>query len=317
MSHGVVVPDDASAIDWLHPDQPIDRGAAEASPLRQADVVDIAGALDAWRSTVLREQHIPRLTLGIPRFDRAMRGMQPGELLTILARTGSGKTMFASNIVDHMFGQRPASAVLVVNLEMPVAQLIARMMRSYYLRTEEALERAVIGDELDVEMFTQRNRNLYFIDRGTVTLDHIADESAALQRQIAPAELGAIVIDHAGLLRTHGRSTSAYERATANAIEAKQLARRLNTIVVLLVQANRAGKQEDEPVPLESARDSGAFEENSDFVIALGQIVNIPGQGRPFLKAKLAKNRRGPTIPVTLSFDPVALRLSEVEENRA
>lgn len=312
-----VTPDDADAIGWAWSDSPVDRGAPEPIAPREAEVISFSEALGQWRGTVLREQHVPRLTLGIPRIDRATRGFQPGELVTILARTGSGKTMLAGNVVDHVFEKRPASAVLASNLEMPVPQLIARMARAAFRRAEDALERDLIGDRLDVERFCQRNQNLYFIDRGAVSLDYIGEQAAALQRQLAPMPLDLIVIDHAGLLRTAGRSASAYERATANAIEAKQLARRLNTIVLLLVQANRAGKQEDEPVPLESARDSGAYEENSDFVIALGQIVNIPGQGRPFLKARLAKNRRGPTIPVTLSFDPIALRLSEVEERRA
>ncbi|MBA3639353.1 MAG: DnaB helicase C-terminal domain-containing protein [Acidobacteriota bacterium] len=310
---------DESDLRWSWPDNPVDRGGPKPLPAPeppQADVIGIAEALGRYRDGVLRERHLPRLTVGISRIDRATRGFQAGELVIVLARTGSGKTMLASGITDHILGQRPASAVLGVNLEMPTPQLIARALRGHFRCSEERIEQQVIADSLDVEAFCQRYQNLFFLDRGAVTLDTIVDEAEALQRQLAPTPLDAIVIDHAGLLRSQGRSASAYERATASAIEAKQLARRLNTLVILLVQANRAGKQEDEPVPLESARDSGAFEENADFVITLGQIVNIPGQGRPFLKAKLAKNRRGPTVPVTLSFDTVSLRLAEVEEHR-
>lgn len=123
--------------------------------------------------------------------------------------------------------------------------------------------------------------------------------------------IDAIVIDHSGLVKV-GRGASAYERASATAIEAKQLARELGTVVVLVIQANRAGKQDVDPVPLESARDSGAYEENCDFLIAMGQIVNAPGQPSQ-VKCRLAKNRRGPTVPFTLIFDPVSLRLRELD----
>ncbi len=281
-----------------------------------ADVLSIHAALALWRSGVTREQHVPRLAVGIPRIDRATRGLQAGECVTVLGRTASGKTLLAGNIVDHMLRQRPASAVLMVNLEMPCPQLIGRMLRQHFRRSEDALEREALTDALDVEVFCHHNQNLYFMDRGAVGLEDIHQAAEDLLRQITPMPLDAIVIDHAGLLRGP-RAGSAYERATAGAIGAKQLARVLNTIVVLLVQANRAGKQDDaEPVPLESARDSGAYEENADFLIALGQIVNVPSQGRPHLKARLAKNRRGPVVPVTLSFDPVSLRMSELEENR-
>ena len=299
-------------IAWAWQDAP----PASVSDGPPAGVVSIHAALDAWRAGLAREQHLPRLTIGIPRIDRATRGLQPGECFTILGRTGCGKTMLAGNIAEHMLRQRPASAILLVNLEMPCPQLIARQLRSYFRRAEDGIERDALADQLDVEGFCQRYQNLYFLDGGAVSLDRIKDAAVDLQRHLTPAPLDAIIIDHAGLVRGV-RNGSAYEHATATAIEAKQLARQLNTIVVLLVQANRAGKQDDaEPVPLESARDSGAYEENADFLLALGQIVNVPSQGRPYLKARLAKNRRGPVMPVTLSFDPVSLRMAELEETR-
>jgi replicative DNA helicase len=299
-----------SDLRWGWHDSPQD------NPAVAADVLGIQAALGLWRDGVRREQHIPRLTIGIPRIDRATRGLQNGECFTILGRTASGKTLFAGNIVEHMLRQRPASAVLMVNLEMPCPQLIGRMLRQHFGRAEDAIERDAVADALDVEAFCSTNQNLFFMDRGAVSLEDIHVTASDLLRQIAPMPLDAIVIDHAGLLKGP-RSGSAYERATFGAIGAKQLARVLNTIVVLLVQANRAGKQDDaEPVPLESARDSGAYEENADFLVALGQIVNTPGQGRPHLKARLAKNRRGPVVPVTLSFDPISLRMAELEENR-
>ena len=51
-----------------------------------------------------------------------------------------------------------------------------------------------------------------------------------------------------------------------------------NLAVFCIVQANRAGKAKADPVPLEAARDSGAFEENADFVLAFGGVVECRGE---------------------------------------
>jgi hypothetical protein len=48
----------------------------------------------------------------------------------------------------------------------------------------------------------------------------------------------------------------------------------------------------------------------------MGQISTSP-QANPTIKCRLAKNRRGPDVPVTLTLDPVSLRLREPEEHRA
>jgi predicted ATP-dependent serine protease len=107
---------------------PLSQPAAEAThsllhrgePFRTSAAISIHGALAQWRSAAIREEHTPRLRIGIPRVDRATRGLQPGELLGILARTGSGKTLLTMAIVDEMVRQRPDAAVLVCNLEMPL-----------------------------------------------------------------------------------------------------------------------------------------------------------------------------------------------------
>jgi len=272
----------------------------------------MAGAVSAWRKSLDREQQIPRLTTGYGRLDRATKGVQPGELFSILARTGSGKTLIADEILSSWIRQRPASAFIAANLEMPCEQLIARMMRKHFRRTEDVIEKQALADDLDVANLTQTYRNLYFIDRGAITLDYIRQQAERLAAMIHPAPIDAIVIDHAGLVKV-GRGSSAYERASATAIEAKQLARELRTVVLLVIQSNRAGRQDADPVPLESARDSGAYEENADFLLTMGQIVHAPACP-PQIKCRLAKNRRGPQVPFTLVFDPVSLRLREIDE---
>ena len=196
--------------------QPMPEAAHEllhpGEEIRHTGAISIHSALLSWRNGVIREQEIPRLRTGIPRIDRATRGLQPGELFGILARTGTGKTLLTSAIVDDILGQRPVSAVLTCNLEMPAAQLMGRTLRMHFRRPDDFLEHAARADTLDVDDFVSRYQNLYFLDAGAVSLAQIQRAAEDLQRQIAPAPLDCIVVDHCGLVRG-GRSSSAYERA--------------------------------------------------------------------------------------------------------
>ena len=126
-------------------------------------------------------------------------------------------------------------------------------------------------------------------------------------------QLDAVIIDHPGLV-VSDRSSTAYERASANAIGTKQLARRLDTVVGSIVQANRGAAKDTEraPAALESTRDSGCWEENADFVLALSQLIEKPGR-QPHV-GRLQKNRRGPNVSLALGFDPKTLRMAEVDE---
>jgi len=283
-------------------------------PSLPSTVTTIQGAVDAFQKRQ-NDSGADRVPFCIPRFDRATRGgVEPGELVVQLGRTASGKTMQQNNHLHNLLMRdRVMRAYVVVTCEMPCAQLIRRQLRIGSNRTDTQLDEALAKGDVSLERFMERYRHVYFIDRGAVTLGEISDDIEDVMRFIDPIPLGGVFIDHAGLIRPeHGASGSAYERASAVGIGVKQLARRLNTAVFCIVQANRAGAKADgEPVHLEAARDSGAYEENADFVIGFGSLQKTsPGQPQP-LKLRLIKNRRGPEVPVELLFHPATLRMVE------
>jgi replicative DNA helicase len=257
-----------------------------------------------------------RLSFGLGRIDRATRrGIEPGEFAAYLGRTASLKTMWMLNHVRQIVMKRTDMSVLLVELEMPREQLVRRVLRMEYNRTDELLDTAINAGVIDLERFCDRYQHLYFLDAGGLALSTIKRHTQDLQRQL-DIPVGAVFIDHAGLIRPEHPSGSSYERATATAVGLKQLARDLNLAVFCIVQANRAGNRQDgEPVNLESARDSGCFEENADFVLAFSNIIE-PAGGQPFVKVRLAKNRHGPMVPTTIGFDPLSLKMHERDEMR-
>lgn len=260
----------------------------EAGPGALRGVVSMEQALDELVASLAEGTH-ERLNIGIPLIDRATGGVEPGELFIDLGRTDSLKTMCYLNRLRSMAQRYPDRSWLVANLEMPRRQTLMRLLR---METERAsnrdVERAITEGGVDLDVFNDRFRHVYFLDRGRVTLAEIAAQGERIKR--ATGSLLGVVVDHAGLVRSERAAGSAYEHASAVAVGLKQLARRLEAVVFAVVQANRAGKSGADPVALESARDSGAFEENADFTLAYSGI-NQPAGALPFVKVELAKNR--------------------------
>jgi replicative DNA helicase len=273
----------------------------------------VYSAMASFREQLDRDE-ADRLRVGIPRIDRATRGVEPGELFFLLGRTASLKTMAALNILRFQVKTWERSAFLLVELEMPRAQLIRRLLRMEFNRSDELLDVAIKAGTINLERFCEKYQHLYFVDQGAVSLAQIERYARDLQQQLGDVVLKAIHIDHAGLIRPEHGTGSSYERASATAIGLKQLARTLALPVFCIVQANRGGiKTDGEPVNLEAARDSGAYEENADFVLSFSAITEPAGEA-PFVKMRLAKNRRGPHVPTVLGFDPVTLKMAERTE---
>lgn len=286
-----------------------ERCEAGAQTPPNAGSISIRAAVAAFRRRSQADE-ANRLPFGIQRFDRATHGVEPGELVIQLGRTASGKSMYQQNHLRILAERRPNAAFLVVTMEMPLTQCLRRVLRQEYSHTDEHLDRAVRNDSIDFESFYQRYQYVHFLDQGTISLSAIQQHARDLIRQLGKIRLEAILIDHAGLIRSE-RPGSAYDRASETAIGLKQLARSLDLAVFCIVQANRTGSNHDgEPVNLEAARDSGCFEENADFVIAFGRLLESRGQTQ-VLRLRLVKNRRGPCVPAVLNFDPLTLRMTE------
>lgn len=272
-------------------------------------------AIDEWLSKPARSEY--QLPLGIvPTIDRLMQGgLEPGECLFNLARPGSLKTMLQLNILRGWVTRWRDAFFVLVELEMPKRQLMERLARMHFRLTWEALEDRRRGGGLDVEAFKAALGGLYVIDDVGLTLSDIEHRIRLRARELAPLRLGGVVIDHCGLVRASQGGTSAYDRATETAIGLKQMARRLEAPVVAIVQANRTAAQSSrsgDPPEMEHARDSGAYEENADFMLSMSAIQK---QGaREYVTVRLAKNRRGAAYTANVGFDPVSLRMAELDD---
>lgn len=290
----------------------LDAAAAGDTVKLRRPLVSASDAIDQWVSQPAISDRV--LPLGvIPAIDQHMRGgIEPGECLFNLARPGSLKTMLMLNILRGWLARTTDTFFVLVELEMPKRQLIERFARMFFELNSEALDHRRQSGVLDVDAFKAALDGLYVVDDVGLTLPDIEQRVRLAQRQMSNKVLGGVIVDHCGLIRA-GQGASAYDRATETAIGIKQLARRVEAPVIAIVQANRTAAQSSRdgaPPEMEQARDSGAYEENADFMLSMSAIQMIGTT--EYVTVKLVKNRRGRPWISQVGFNPQTLRMAEL-----
>lgn len=283
------------------PDALLDVAQADTLDLRgQEAEIGAYGPAQQWASVVEDVNQAPkaRVYLGIGSLDNLLRGVHPGEVCGIMARPSIGKTM----LLGHMLRQiayTDAGAVCF-SLEMPAAQICARLARSIYGCTRDELEDR-IKDGLDGSTYVKSLPRTVLIDTPGLSLQKM--ESAL--RNLTPRLLGGepprvVIIDHLGLIGGD-RALSTYDRVSTQAREIKELAKRHHVAVLLAIQVNRdIGGDGSKELTLGAARDSGVVEEAMDYLVGCRRLdysqsltVEQRQKYENVIFLKVLKNRHG------------------------
>ena len=163
----------------------------------------------------------PRIETGIPGLDNLLRGMHPGQLIVLAARTAVGKTAFALQVALHEAIARCRSVVFV-SLEMSRQELAQRTLAqtaglAFWRVRDGKLDgnrwAGEGGDWPTVEAARDRLNGaaLQIIDRGCLTPDAI--RARCRGRQLRKG-LDLVVVDYLQLLRS-GNVTAAGLRKSA------------------------------------------------------------------------------------------------------
>ena len=235
-----------------------------------------------------------RITTGYDCLDQALGSFCGGDYIALGACTGAGKTTIALNLSRMMCLQ--GRKVLFCSLEMPIEQLRNRFncintgldARKYRTCgfTPEELERYKIGlSELD-------QWSLYILCDYNLTVEKLKAYATEQKKNFG---LDFIVIDYLGLLSGYGNKSS-YERVSALSRNIKVMATELNVPVLVLVQLNRDSKSRENKRPvLTDIRESGAIEQDADFVLFAYKDYMFSGDynKKDDLEIIVAKNRHG------------------------
>lgn len=232
-------------------------------------------------------------------------GLLAGQMVTVAARPGHGKSLVAKDV--GLFTARQGRAVHIATLEMSrneyMARIIAglagidlgRMLRRQM--SENDWQR--VGQASDVV----RGLPLYLDDRERQSMAQI--RAAARQTQRRYGGLGLVAIDYAQLVQAADTRAPREQQVAQISRDTKLLAKELGCPVMLLAQLNRGNTQRSDPRPMPSdLRESGALEQDSDQVWLLHRPDQYGDETRlGEVDLIVGKNRNGPApVTIPLSF---------------
>lgn len=256
--------------------------AARANPATNRR--EMATASLAFLERMERRRRGEEITLAVPTgiadLDKEMGGLEPQTLIIVAARPGGGKTGFMTSLSNRVAAQ--GVGVYELSLEVAELQIFARHYAdiAYDIRHPlgfGTIMRAGYTDS-DAWRLCEAQKRLaalpIVIDVSSrLTLAEIGARARAEQARFARKgiRLGAILIDYMKFIQASDR----YKGQRVNEVGEitlglKNLAKELDTCVVLLTQLNRALEgREDKRPQLSDLRESGDIEQDADAVLFL------------------------------------------------
>jgi replicative DNA helicase len=254
--------------------------------------------------------------LGFGTVDAELRGISPGQIVLVAARTGVGKTWALETVEQNFAGRRDAGS-LALSLEMPGLEWAERALAIFADVAPERVEQWARQGELigEAAEFLERMSNALVVEQA-VRLDELSAVFAQARRRLG-VPLRLVLVDYVGLLGAVGRD--AYERASAVGTGLKQIAKMEKVAIVVATQLSRAGGDGSEAVTLPMLRDSGVIEEAADFVLGAwrpDRARDLPPADalclRDVLRVAILNNLKGPAGRwIDLRFRPDSRRLHE------
>ena len=249
------------------------------------------------------------LATGYVDLDRMTSGLQQGELIVIAARPSMGKTALAMNIVEHVALNLKKTAA-VFSMEMSGSQLTLRMIGSVG-RVDQHKLRSGTFEESEwpklVDAVGKLNDSQIHID-DTAGLNALEVRSRARRLHRQCGGLSLIVVDYLQLMSgtSSGREENRATEVAEISRSLKSLAKELKVPVVALSQLNRSVESRQDKRPMMSdLRESGAIEQDADLILFIyrDEVYNPTNEAsKGKAEIIIAKQRNGPTGPVTLTF---------------
>jgi hypothetical protein len=219
-------------------------------------LLKIKGRLSSALEALTRYRNRPTsgLRLGLPQLDATIApGLNPGQLVIMLAKTGVGKTLILCNLAWNLREQR----VLFVTLEMTAEEIWVRLVRIARFHEPYLSDESIAG----------RYRNLRICDENRLSeedLERLIEEYT----EDVGAKPEVIMVDYLGYYARGRKGGSTYEQTSDAAMQLKSEGKKHGAIVIAPSQVNRSATP-GKPIDEDDARDSGVIEETADFMFGL------------------------------------------------
>lgn len=285
------------------------------TPQRWASAGSVADALDL-------DQGIspPRLDTGFPRLDECLNGgLRLGQMVTIAARPGQGKTTLALNLA--LRAARQGIGVAVFSLEMAGKETVAKLLSDMASVSHAAISNGRLADEERARVNHARQELASLpIVLADATRKH--SEMQTLVSQIrdegingTPVEM--FILDYIQLADSDTSRANDPEHVRIGAISSwcKQDALEHQCIWVTVAQLNRDFDKRENSAPRASdIKGAGAIEQDSDIILMLakpGDDANRDGE----VDIHLVKARTGQQGKTSAAFMGGYSRIAPMPED--
>jgi replicative DNA helicase len=241
------------------------------------------------------------LSSGFKDLDSLLSGFQPGQLILIAGRPGSGKTTLAMNIVESL--TLSGNFCLVFNLEMTKRTLMMKSISSVGKIPYDLLKKGQIGDHcqnLTSAAAKLKDSGLYVDDNARLTSMQIVSRARKVAQKTGK-KIELIVIDYLQLLNDKGEG---HERITKISRAIKIAAKELDCPIIALSQLSRALEARSDKRPmLADLRESGSLEQDADVVAMVyrDETYHPDTQDKGVAEIIIRKQREGETGTVYLA----------------
>jgi replicative DNA helicase len=259
-------------------------GEAGSSLTSTREMIDLQG-IDA----LLRPRRTEGVRLPWTALNGVLCGLHPGQMITVGAATGRGKSSFALQVAAH--ATRQGKSPVIWTLEMTPQQMFSRMVNQMsLLDSDRARHDALSGEERE-----KRRESAYWLHGHPVWLDArsrtITSFLASVREAVAKSDVGLVVVDYLQLVRFSGRVESRTREVGENSRSLKLAALELNLPFLVLSQFKRLGQERD--YTINDFKECGDVENDSDVALILNAGVLNGDQPTP-VKITVGKQREGP-----------------------
>lgn len=280
------------------------------------EIFDIAAGLNEYKEFAQQPEQ-NKIRFGFHRLDDALRGINRGETLCLIGKTAVGKSAFLQNI-GFNYARESGEPVLFFSMEMPITSVIERSLQLEHNITgyeaektfkKKPLESKQLGNQLISSL-----PNFFTITESGMNLDRIKAYVQHAEESFYKKKTGLILIDYLGLVKSKGKDL--YEQVSRVAREIKDVAKELKIPIIFLSQTTKQNDDYSE-LTIGSARDSGAVDEASDFVLGLWKDGMFEKENEDkeceliHLTLGVLKNRRGRAGQFKITMNKKSLRFTE------
>ncbi len=276
------------------------------------------GIVPVIESLIETKRPVTGIASGIGDLDGYTRGFQPGALIVVAGRPGSGKSSIALQIALDVAADGP---VAFFSVEMGaqeqtfralsvLGRLDGHRLQSGFLNQAEQTQ---LGTALDVF----GNRQFWLDDTGTISPMQIRSRCRRLK---ARHGLRLVIVDYLQLLQ-HPRAESREQQVASTTRMLKQVARELGVPIMILSQLSRKVEDRKGKRPtLADLRESGAIEQDADLVLLIyrpdAEDAGV-GTTQPPTELIIAKQRNGPLASIELGWMGEQFRFVELTRRTA